>query len=191
MEKSDRLYEHTCLGISWEKSQVKLSLDITSVLFNFNLSRDIPSVFVEFGDVPGYVGISHQIGISQFMSGYHDLKLCLYLPTYTVITQDNWHISIIYWQTGDILLGSSKGTAAAKWQMKISRYLCQYCRYWLQNFTVTLFQLYAKDDFNGSLQWCRGFSHCKIIAAKISHCILPQSQWVWLTQRNKMLLSSI
>ena len=46
------------------------------------------------------------------------------------------------------------------------RQLRKYCRYWLQNFTVTLFQLYAKDDFNASLQWCRGFSHCKITAAK-------------------------
>ena len=46
----------------------------------------------------------------------------------------------------------------------------------LENVTVTLFQLYAKDDFNSSLQWCMGFSHCKITAAKISHRILPQSQ---------------
>ena len=101
------------------------------------------------------------------------------------------HVSTKYRQTGDILSVSSKGTAAAKWLMKISRYLCQYCRYWLQNFTVTLCQLYAKDDFNGSLQRCRGFSHCKIIAAKISHCILPQSQWVWMFWRNKIFLSSI
>ena len=48
-------------------------------------------------------------------------------------------ISIKLWY----IVVSSKGTAAAKWEMKISRYLCQYCRYWLQNFTVTLFQLYA------------------------------------------------
>ena len=42
---------------------------------------------------------------------------------------------------------------------------CKYCRYWLQNFTVTLLQLYAKHDFNASLQWCRGFSHWKITSA--------------------------
>ena len=50
---------------------------------------------------------------------------------------------------------------------------------------VTLFQLYATDDFNASLQ-C--FSHCKITAAKIGHHISPDYQWVWLTQRNKLLL---
>ena len=79
------------------------------------------------------------------------------------------HIWIIYRQTGDILSVSSQGTAAAKWWMKISimniiRYLCQYCSYWLQIFTVTLFQLYAKDDFNGSLQMMQGLltlqNHC-------------------------------
>ena len=95
------------------------------------------------------------------------------------------HISIIYCQTGDILSVSIKGNAAAKWLMKISRYFCRYCRCWLQNFTVSLFQLYAKDDFNASLQWCKGFSHCKITAPKIGHCILPEYQWVWLTRRNK------
>ena len=92
------------------------------------------------------------------------------------------HISIIYRQTCDILSVSSKGTAAAKWQMKISRLLCRYCRYWLQNFTVPLFQLYAKDDFNASLQWCKSFSHCKIIAAKISYYILQESEKLKIDQ---------
>ena len=90
------------------------------------------------------------------------------------------HISIIYRQISDMLSVSSKGTAAARWRMKISRsYLRQYCRYWLQNFTVTLLQLYAKYDFNGSLQKCMGLSHCnrlqaEIIVAKIGHRILPE-----------------
>ena len=63
--------------------------------------------------------------------------------------------------------------------------------------TVTLFQLYAKDDFNASLPWCctdTGASHtAKSLLQNhwVSHCILPQSQWAWLTQRNKMFLSSI
>ena len=56
---------------------------------------------------------------------------------------------------GDVLLVFSKSSTAAKWRVKISRQLCKYWRYWLQNFTVTLFHLYAKDDFNASLQWCR------------------------------------
>ena len=51
-----------------------------------------------------------------------------------------------------------------------------------QNFSVTLFQLYAKDDFNRLLQWCRGFSHCKITAAIISHSLLPN--FVKLKWRN-------
>ena len=67
------------------------------------------------------------------------------------------HISKKYRQTGDVLSVFSKGTAAAQSRMKISRYLCKYCSNWLRNFTVTLFQLFAKDDFNASLQWCRGF----------------------------------
>ena len=56
------------------------------------------------------------------------------------------HISIIYRQNSDILSVSSKGTAVARWRIKISRYLCKYCcillllRYWLQVFTVTLWK---------------------------------------------------
>ena len=40
----------------------------------------------------------------------------------------------------------------------------------------------AKDDFNALLQWCKGFSHCKITFAKISHCILQKniSESDWL-----------
>ena len=74
------------------------------------------------------------------------------------------------------VVGFQQGTAAAKWLMKISRYPCQSCRYWLQIFTVALFQLYANDDFNGLLQWCKGFSQCKIITAKIGRCIFPEFQ---------------
>ena len=81
------------------------------------------------------------------------------------------------------IVGFRQGHCISKYLMKISRYLRQYCRYWLQNFTVTLFQLYAKDNINGPHQRCTGLSHCKIIAAKLGHRILPEFQWVWLTRR--------
>ena len=42
-------------------------------------------------------------------------------------------ILIIYRQTGDLLSVSSKGTAAAKWRMKISRQFGTNCRYWLKH----------------------------------------------------------
>ena len=106
----------------------------------------------------------------------------------TIKTGHMTHISIIYRQTGDILLVSSKVTAAAKWLMKISRWLCKYCKYWIKNFIVTLFQLYVKDDFNALLQWCRSFSHCKITAAKMGDCILPESEKLKYDQLNSTLL---
>ena len=59
----------------------------------------------------------------------------------------------------------------------------KYCQYWLQNFTVTPFQLYAKDDFNALLQRCRGFSHWKITSAKLA---ITSCWWFeklkWLSQ---------
>ena len=70
---------------------------------------------------------------------------------------------------------------------KISLPILQVTGYQLQNFTVTLFQLYVKDAFNGLLQLCRGFSNRKITSAKIRHSILPEFHWVWLFQRNHIL----
>ena len=61
------------------------------------------------------------------------------------------HISKTYRQTGDILWDSSKGTAATKWRMTFQDNFANTAdcsRYRPQNFTVTLFQLYAKNDFN-------------------------------------------
>ena len=46
--------------------------------------------------------------------------------------------------------------------------------YWLQIFTVILFQLYAKDDFDASLQWHGGFSHREIHICTVGHRILPK-----------------
>ena len=98
------------------------------------------------------------------------------------------HISIIYRQTVDILLVSIKGTAAAKWQMKISRCLCQYCRYWLQNFTVTLFQLYAKrrmtsmDSFKNELarQTAKSsFQNRPLHFARISVSLTDSDKFNW------------
>ena len=44
--------------------------------------------------------------------------------------QNRSYLDNIYLQTGDILSFSSKGTAAAKQQIKISRWLCEHCSYW-------------------------------------------------------------
>ena len=74
------------------------------------------------------------------------------------------HISIICRQTGDVVC-FNKGTADAKWRMKISienfKIILQYCRFWIQNFTVTLFQLYAKDDLIHSLSDTGAFHTAK------------------------------
>ena len=108
-------------------------------------------------------------------------------------SHQNWayldNISTNQWY----IVSFQMGTPAAKWRMKISRYLRQYCRYWLHNFTVTLFQLYAKDDFNGSLQKMHGLvtlqNHC-CKNQPLPRRILPECQGVWLTLRNLNELAS-
>ena len=92
--------------------------------------------------------------LAQMKYRYFVPQSCKQNAIFSVQAIKTGHTSIIYRQIGDILSVSSKGTAATKWRMKISRQLYKYCRYWLQNFTVTLFQLCAKDDFNASLQLC-------------------------------------
>ena len=93
-------YKCTCLGISLDKSQVKLSWDIPQVLGYPWIRRDVPIVPGWVTDRSSYPRISHifgisldtswqviNTGISQVMSEY--LMLCKFLMTYTGITQDN------------------------------------------------------------------------------------------------------